>query len=51
MTGHWQVMGAARIPLQEMVAIDYLYVANWSLWSDVKCLLRTLPYMIRARGL
>ena len=51
MTGHWQVMGAARIPLQEMVAIDYLYVANWSLWSDVKCLLRTVPYMIRARGL
>jgi exopolysaccharide biosynthesis polyprenyl glycosylphosphotransferase len=51
MTGDWQVMGAARIPLQEMVAIDYLYVANWSLWADMKCLLRTVPYMVRARGL
>ena len=52
MTGDWQVMGAARIPLQEMVAIDYLYVANWSLWSDMKCLLRTVPYMMRrARAL
>ena len=50
MTGDWQVMGAARIPLQEMVAIDYMYVANWSLWSDIKCLLRTVPYMMRARG-
>jgi exopolysaccharide biosynthesis polyprenyl glycosylphosphotransferase len=51
MTGDWQVMGAARIPLQEMVAIDYLYVANWSLWSDMKCLLRTVPYMVHRRGL
>jgi lipopolysaccharide/colanic/teichoic acid biosynthesis glycosyltransferase len=34
-----------------MVAIDYLYVANWSLWSDMKCLLRTIPYMLRRRGL
>ncbi|HEY7934094.1 MAG TPA: exopolysaccharide biosynthesis polyprenyl glycosylphosphotransferase, partial [Solirubrobacteraceae bacterium] len=33
MTGHWQILGPARVPLREMVAIDYLYVANWSLWS------------------
>jgi exopolysaccharide biosynthesis polyprenyl glycosylphosphotransferase len=51
MTGHWQVLGSARIPLQEMVAIDYLYVANWSLWSDLKYLVRTVPYVLRARGL
>jgi exopolysaccharide biosynthesis polyprenyl glycosylphosphotransferase len=50
MTGHWQVLGAARVPLHEMVAIDYLYVANWSLWTDLKCLLRTVPYVLRARG-
>lgn len=24
-----------------MVAMDYLYVANWSLWTDIKILLRT----------
>ena len=41
MTGPWQILGSARIPLREMVAIDYLYVANWSLWSDLKILLRT----------
>jgi len=23
-----------------MVAIDYLYVANWLLWTDIKILLR-----------
>jgi exopolysaccharide biosynthesis polyprenyl glycosylphosphotransferase len=50
MTGPWQVLGAARIPLDEMVTIDYLYVANWSLWGDVKILLRTVPYVLARRG-
>jgi exopolysaccharide biosynthesis polyprenyl glycosylphosphotransferase len=50
MTGQWQVLGSARIPLQDMVKIDYLYVANWSLWQDVKILLRTVPYMLARRG-
>jgi exopolysaccharide biosynthesis polyprenyl glycosylphosphotransferase len=51
MTGHWQVLGSSRVPLDEMVAIDYLYVANWSLWTDLKLLLRTIPHVLRARGL
>lgn len=51
MTGHWQILGPARVPLGEMVAIDYLYVANWSLWTDIKILLRTVSYVIGCRGL
>jgi exopolysaccharide biosynthesis polyprenyl glycosylphosphotransferase len=51
MTGHWQILGPARVPLREMVAIDYLYVANWSLWNDTKILLRTIPHVIGRRGL
>jgi exopolysaccharide biosynthesis polyprenyl glycosylphosphotransferase len=50
MTGDWQVFGAARIPLREMVTIDYLYVSNWSLWADIKILLRTIPCVIGRRG-
>jgi exopolysaccharide biosynthesis polyprenyl glycosylphosphotransferase len=50
MTGHWQILGSARIPLDEMVRIDYLYTINWSLWLDVKILLRTIPYVLAARG-
>jgi exopolysaccharide biosynthesis polyprenyl glycosylphosphotransferase len=49
-TGEWQVFGAARIPLREMVTIDYLYVSNWSLWADVKILLRTIPCVVGRRG-
>ena len=52
MTGHWQILGGpARVPLKEMVAIDYLYVANWSLWTDLKILLRTVPHVLARRGL
>jgi lipopolysaccharide/colanic/teichoic acid biosynthesis glycosyltransferase len=50
-TGPWQVFGSARIPLNEMVKIDYLYGANWSLWLDVKILLRTVPFVLGRRGL
>jgi lipopolysaccharide/colanic/teichoic acid biosynthesis glycosyltransferase len=51
MTGPWQILGPSRVPLKEMVAIDYLYVANWSLWTDVKILLRTVPHVLGRRGL
>jgi exopolysaccharide biosynthesis polyprenyl glycosylphosphotransferase len=51
MTGPWQILGPSRVPLREMVAIDYLYVANWSLWEDIKILLRTVPHVVGRRGL
>jgi exopolysaccharide biosynthesis polyprenyl glycosylphosphotransferase len=51
MTGLWQIFGSSRIPMDEMVKIDYLYGANWSLWLDLKILLRTVPYVLRRRGI
>lgn len=51
MTGLWQIFGSSRIPMNEMVKIDYLYGANWSIWLDMKILLRTVPYVLRGRGL
>jgi len=50
-TGYWQVLGSARIPVSEMVKLDYLYVANWSVWNDVKLLLQTVPLILHRRGL
>ena len=49
-TGRWQTLGAARVPLAEMVKIDYLYIANWSLWSDFKIILETVSYLAQGRG-
>jgi len=51
MTGPWQILGPARSPIREMAVIDYLYVANWSLWSDIKILLRTVSHVIGRCGL
>ena len=50
LTGPWQVLGRTAIPFPEMVKLDYLYVADWSLWNDVKLMLRTVPVVLRARG-
>jgi exopolysaccharide biosynthesis polyprenyl glycosylphosphotransferase len=51
MTGLWQVFGSSRIPMHEMVKIDYMYGANWSIWLDLKILLRTVPHVLYRRGL
>jgi exopolysaccharide biosynthesis polyprenyl glycosylphosphotransferase len=51
MTGPWQILGAARVPLRQMGAMDYLYVANWSLWGDVKLLCRTVGHVFGRKGL
>jgi exopolysaccharide biosynthesis polyprenyl glycosylphosphotransferase len=49
-TGWWQVLGRTNIPFEEMVKLDYLYVANWSLWTDLRLVLRTLPVVVSRRG-
>ena len=45
-TGPWQILGSSRVPISDMVTIDYLYCANWSLWLDAKVLARTIPYVL-----
>jgi exopolysaccharide biosynthesis polyprenyl glycosylphosphotransferase len=49
-TGLWQVLGRTSIPFEEMVRLDYLYVTNWSLWGDIRLILRTLPVVLRRHG-
>jgi lipopolysaccharide/colanic/teichoic acid biosynthesis glycosyltransferase len=51
MTGQWQISGSARVPLEDMVKLDHLYVSNWTVWGDVKILLRTVPYVLAGHGL
>ena len=49
-TGLWQVLGRTSIPFEEMVKLDYLYVTNWSLWTDIRLIMRTLPAVLLRRG-
>jgi exopolysaccharide biosynthesis polyprenyl glycosylphosphotransferase len=47
-TGLWQVLGRDEIPFEEMVKLDYLYVTSWSMLSDIKLILRTIPILFRS---
>jgi len=49
-TGLWQVSGKNRIPFEEMVKLDIHYLKNWSLWLDIKIILRTVPVMLKGDG-
>jgi lipopolysaccharide/colanic/teichoic acid biosynthesis glycosyltransferase len=51
MTGPWQVAGSARVPLEDMVLLDHHYASNWSLWGDAAIILRTVAFVLGARGL
>ena len=50
LTGPWQVLGRTNIPFAEMVKLDYHYVADWSLWNDLKLLIRTVPVVFGRHG-
>jgi exopolysaccharide biosynthesis polyprenyl glycosylphosphotransferase len=50
LTGLWQAHGRSEIPFEEMVSLDYLYVTNWSLWGDIKLLIRTFGVVMRGGG-
>ena len=46
-TGLWQVTGRSRLRFDEMVRLDLQYVRSWSLWLDLKILLKTPFAVIR----
>ena len=49
-TGLWQVLGADDIPFGEMVELDHRYVTTWSLFEDLRLMLRTVPVVLRGAG-
>lgn len=51
MTGVWQVAGASRIPLGEMVRLDLHYIQSLSIWGDLKLLVGTIAHVLRRRGI
>jgi len=49
-TGLWQVSGRSQLSYDERVALDRRYVTRWSLFSDVKILLRTFRSVVNRDG-
>ena len=50
LTGLWQVNGRSDLSFDEMVRLDLYYAEHWSLWLDVKVVLRTIPAVLSGRG-
>jgi exopolysaccharide biosynthesis polyprenyl glycosylphosphotransferase len=47
----WQISGRNQIAdFKEWVRLDLEYIDNWSLWLDLKILLRTIPAVFAATG-
>ncbi len=49
-TGLQQVSGRSLLSFDEMVLLDVYYIENWSLWLDLKILLRTIPTVLFGVG-
>jgi exopolysaccharide biosynthesis polyprenyl glycosylphosphotransferase len=50
LTGLWQINGRSHLTFDEMVRLDLYYAEHWSLWLDIKILLRTIPAVLLGRG-
>jgi len=49
-TGLWQVVGRSSTTFDEMVRLDLQYATNWSIWLDIKILLKTPWVLVAGRG-
>ena len=50
LTGLWQVSGRSNLTFDELQRLDYLYVASWSLWWDLRILWNTPARVLRGHG-
>jgi exopolysaccharide biosynthesis polyprenyl glycosylphosphotransferase len=46
----WQVSGRNNIPFDKWMELDLEYIDNWSLWLDLKILLKTIPAVVSGYG-
>ena len=49
-TGLWQVNGRSALPFDDMVRLDLQYAEAWSVWLDIKILLRTPRAVVSRDG-
>lgn len=49
-TGSMQVSGRGDLPLEERVKLELAYIENYSLWEDIKLLLKTIPAIVSGKG-
>lgn len=50
LTCFWQVSGRNEIDFEEWMRLDLKYIDSWSLWLDLKLILKTIPAVLRGSG-
>ncbi len=50
LTGVWQISGRSDTTFQERVGFDTSYVDNWSVWLDLRIILKTVPAVLAGSG-
>ena len=50
MTGLWQVSARSDTDFDRWVRLDLEYIDTWSLKSDLRILLMTIPAVLRPQG-
>jgi exopolysaccharide biosynthesis polyprenyl glycosylphosphotransferase len=46
----WQISGRHRLRFNEWMRLDLQYIDEWSIWLDLKIMLRTIPEVVKASG-
>ena len=46
----WQISGRSDLPFGKWLELDLQYIENWSLWLDLKILMKTLPVVLLPKG-
>ena len=46
----WQVSGRNQLSFEEWMVLDRRYIDNWSVWLDLKILLKTIPVVLSGKG-
>ena len=46
----WQIKGRSSIPFEQWMELDLQYMDEWSLWLDLKILVRTIPAVVKGSG-
>ena len=46
----WQVSGRSNLSWDRWMELDLEYIDNWSLWLDLRLLLRTIPAVLSGEG-
>ena len=49
-TGYWQLSGGPELTYNEMIRLDLAYIRNWSLWLDLRLIMRTVPALLHRHG-